>query len=444
MFDKFENFIQKNIRLKKTNSLLLAISGGADSVAMLHLFSKTAYECGIAHCNFHLRGEESDKDGELVEKLAKKYNYPFHKIDFDTKKYSSENGTSIEMAARELRYNWFEKIRDENNYDFIATAHHKDDIIETFFINLARGTGIRGLSGIKALSGKLIRPVLFADRVQILNYINENRLEYREDASNNDVKFKRNKLRHDIIPLFAEINPAHKQNMLKTIERLNITQQILNDKIGEIKANVVDEKDGQLFFSIPKLKQLNNLSFYLFELLNPYGFNGDQVESMVKSIDGIPGKSFYSVTHELIKDRENFILVPKYKKIQHSIQVSDSKGTVVLYGESKLQIKSISRTKGFKIPQQNDIVALDRDKLNFPLEIRNWQKGDYFYPIGMNRKKKLSDFFIDNKFTKIEKEKTLLLVSNGKIVWLISYRLDNRFKITDKTENILQIFIKNE
>jgi len=442
MHDKYKNYIRKTLELQEANKILLTISGGADSVVMLDLFSKTDYECGIAHCNFHLRGDESNKDEQLVKKLAKKYKYKFFQIDFFTKNYARNRGISIEMAARELRYNWFEEIRRDNGYDYIATAHHNDDVVETFFINLARGTGIRGLSGIKPVSGKTIRPILFADRNSILNYIKENKLEYREDASNNDVKIKRNKLRHDIIPQLAEINTAYKQNTLKTIERLNITGQILEEKLIEIKADVVKEKDNQLFFNISKLRQLNPLNFYLFELLYPYGFNSNQVDSIVHSIDGISGKCFFSGTHQLIKDREYLILIENIEIDEFSIKISNKNQQVKLLGNASLKIKSVNRTKSFKIPAQANIAALDKDKLNFPLEIKNWQKGDYFYPIGMNQKRKLSDFFIDNKFTKFEKEKTLLLLSNEEIVWVIGYRLDNRYKITDYTKNILLLTLQ--
>lgn len=437
MFNEFLIHSSNSFDFNKQTKILLTVSGGADSIVMLDLFSKTDYECGIAHCNFMLRGNESDKDAALVKKLAKKYDFSFFQTNFVTINYARHMGISIEMAARELRYSWFEKIREENKYDFIATAHHKNDEIETFFINLVRGTGIRGLSGIKPISGKLIRPILFASRDQILDYISTNKLKFREDASNNDVKFKRNKLRHKIIPEFAEINPAYKQNIHKSIELLNITKQILEEKINEIKAGIIEEKEEQLLFDIAKLKKLEPLNFYLFELLHPYGFNGEQVESIVKSIDGLSGKSFCSSTHQLIKDREYLIVVPKQKRQEISIKISDKQSIVNLIGQSNLQIKSISRSKSFKIPRQLNIAALDKDKLHFPLEIRSWLKGDYFYPIGMNQRKKLSDFFIDNKFSIIEKEKTLLLVSKGKIVWVIGHRLDNRFKITDATKNIL-------
>ncbi|RLD77103.1 MAG: tRNA lysidine(34) synthetase TilS [Bacteroidetes bacterium] len=429
MQNHFNTYLDNTLKLTSARSILLTISGGADSIVMLDLFSKTGYKCGVAHCNFHLRGDKSNKDEKLVRELAKKYNYPFYQIDFFTTNYATQKGISIEMAARELRYNWFEKVRRENGYDYIATGHHQDDVIETFFINLARGTGIRGLSGIKPVSGNLIRPILFADHQQILSYIKENKLEYREDASNYDVKYKRNKLRQDIIPELAEINPAYKQNILKTIERLNITNNILKEKLSEIKANVVEEKDEQLLFNISKLKELEPLNFFLFELLFPYGFNGEQVESIIKSFDGISGKSFYSSTYELIKDRNYLIIIPKQKTKRFSLKISDKLSVVKLKDNSSLQIKSISRTKGFKIPQQLNIAALDKDKLHFPLEIRNWQKGNYFYPIGMKQKKKLSDFFVDNKFSKIEKEKALLLISKGEVVWVIGHRLDNGIKL---------------
>jgi len=441
MFNEFYTYTAK--LFNKQNKILLAISGGADSVAMLDLFSKTSYMCGVAHCNFHLRAKESDKDEELVKNLAGKYNYPYFKIDFETKKYATENKISIEMAARELRYNWFEKIRQDNDYQHIATAHHQDDLIETFFINLARGTGIRGLSGIKPKSGKVVRPILFADRAQIMAYINHEKLKYREDTTNYDVKFKRNKLRNDIIPEFVEINQAYKKNILKTIERLNFTNQILQKSINKVKADVVHEKDQQLFFNIAKLKQIAPLNFHLFELLYPYGFNGEQVDSIVESIDGISGKCFYSATHQLVKDRDYLIVALKQNKLTKPILIANNQSIANISEQLSLQINTISITKSFKITKQANIATLDKDKLHFPLEIRNWQKGDYFYPIGMGRKKKLSDFFIDNKFSKIEKEKTQLLISEEKIVWIIGHRIDNRYKITSSTKNILIIEYKN-
>ena len=439
MYSNFINFIQEIINIEKSKKLLLTIGGGADSVVMLDLFARNGYECGVAHCNFHLRGSDSDKDEELVKKLSKKYNYSFYKIDFDTEKYASDNGISIEMAARKLRYEWFEKIRLENNYDYIATAHHSDDVIETFFMNLARGTGIRGLSGIKALSGNIIRPILFADKEQINNYVLENKLEYRNDISNDDVKFKRNKLRHDIIPEFGSINPAYKQNILKTIERLNITNKILQEKITEIKAEIIEEKNDQLFIDIYKLKKLNKPNFHLFELLHPFGFNGGQTEQIIESLDGISGKIFYSNTHQLIKDRNNLIIVKKQQSEKELQDISEYQNIVKIKGVNFLELKTIKRTSDFKISYKLNIATLDKDKLKFPLKLRYWQKSDYFYPIGMNKRKKLSNFFIDNKFSKIEKDRTLLLVSEDNIVWIIGHRIDNRYKITDKTKNIVQI-----
>ncbi len=444
MLNDFNTYWTNTLNLLPKNSVLLAVSGGADSVAMLNLFSKTNFECGIAHCNFHLRNEESDKDALFVKELAKKYDYQLFTINFDTEKYATEKGISIEMAARELRYNWFEKIRNENNYDYIATAHHKNDVIETFFLNLARGTGIRGLSGIKAISGKLIRPIIFAEREQILDYINKNSLEYREDTSNKDVKIKRNKLRHDIIPQLAEINPAYQKNIIETIERLDITNEILKNRVNEVAQTILTKKGNQVLISIKKLKEQVYSNFFLFEILNPYGFNQSQIKDIINVTDGISGKIFNSPTHQIVKDREHFILLPIKTSNTFSIEISDDQQKIKLTNNNYLKIETFSNTENFIIQKQTNIGVLDKDKLQFPLEVRSWETGDYFYPIGMKQKKKLSDFFIDNKFSKIEKEKTLLLISTKKIVWIIGHRLDNRFKITDKTKNIIQITFETQ
>lgn len=439
MQNNFDTYLKNTLKLAAENNILLAVSGGADSVAMLDLFAKAGFKCGIAHCNFRLRGKESDKDEELVAKLAKKYNFPFYKIAFDTKKHASDKGISIEMAARELRYVWFEKIRLENNYDFVATAHHRSDLIETFFMNLVRGTGIRGLSGIKPISGKLVRPLLFTDREQILNYIDKNILEYREDASNKDVKIKRNKFRHDIIPQLAEINPAYKKNIIETIERLNITNEILKEKVTGLEKKITTKNQDYVQINIHKLKEQTHARFFLFEILAPFGFNKSQTKDIFNALDGISGKSFYSTNYKLIKERGHLLILPNEQTKQISFKLQASQIKLNLQKHGLFELKEFEKTADFKIPHQLDTAALDKDKLQFPLEIRNWRAGDYFYPIGMNKRKKLSDFFIDNKFSNIEKKEALLLVSANKIVWIIGHRIDNRFKITGQTKNIWQI-----
>jgi len=438
MKQSFKKYLSTKLLLEGSEKILLAVSGGADSVVMLDLFAKAGYRCGIAHCNFHLRDTHSDKDEALVKKLAEKYNFPYFKIDFDTRKYAKENSISIEMAARDLRYEWFEKVRKKNDYDYIAVAHHSDDIIETFFLNLVRGTGIRGLSGIKAISGKIIRPLLFTSRTDILQYIKQNNLEYREDASNNDVLIKRNKLRKEIIPQLADINPSYRENILKTIKILDETQNVLQEKVDEFRKELINRQDEILYFDIQKILKSKNPEFYLFELLYPYGYNAAQVSDVYNSLNGNSGKVFYSAKYQLVKDRQFLILSPLSKTMpEQTVYLSEHQTETKINQKLKLKIEQYSYQTNY--PKDSKIAVLDKDKLQFPLTVRKWQAGDYFYPLGMNKKKKLSDFFIDNKFSRTEKENTYVILSNNDIIWIVGYRIDNRYKIVSETKNILQI-----
>jgi len=433
----FDNYLNQNIRILKSEKIILAISGGADSMAMLHLFSKSRFECCVAHCNFHLRGAESDGDDKFVEDLSFKYNYPFYKIDFDTKKYAKENGISIEMAARDLRYNWFDELRTKLDYQYIATAHHQDDMIETFFINLTRGTGIRGLSGIKAKNDRIIRPMLFTNHSSILAYMKTEKLDFREDSTNSDIKIIRNRLRHQILPILNELNHAAKENIIKTIENLQDTELIMLKEIEHCKM-VLNIKDKTNFkINIEKLKQFEPVNAYLFELLRPFGFTTTQLNDIKIALEGISGKIFYSKTHQLLKNRNDLIISTLQNKKPIQLQINEFDENLNLRENSQLEIQKISISGNFEIPKEPNIAAIDFDKLKFPLIVKEWEQGDTFYPLGMKKKKKLSDFFVDEKYSIIDKQKTLLLASDNQIVWVIGKRIDNRFKITEKTKTVL-------
>ena len=314
MLTQFKQFIENKLKLDAGNKILLAVSGGADSIAMLHLFSRTEFQCGIAHCNFHLRGNESDLDEILVKKLGEKYKFPYYKMDFETKQYADENGISIEMAARELRYTWFEKIRQENNYHFIATAHHQDDLIETFFINLTRGTGIRGLTGFRQKKDKIIRPMMFANRESISEFILTEKLEYREDESNSDVRIIRNKFRHIILPAFEEINASYRQNILQSIENLHDAEILMNSEVIKARTDIVKKSDEKIVIHIDKLLEYRTIHPYLFEILQPYGFNPEQIKDIEKALESESGKSFFSDDYQLVKDRNTLVMAPNKKK----------------------------------------------------------------------------------------------------------------------------------
>lgn len=437
MLKEFNTYIKKEKLFSKTDTILLTVSGGIDSIVMCELFHQAGLKFGIAHCNFQLRGDESDTDELFVEELAEKYNVQFHSVAFDTSAYAKKNKLSIQLAARKLRYEWFEEIRTQFDYKYIATAHHQDDSIETFFINLIRGTGISGLHGILPKQNYIIRPLLFSGKEQIELFAKKNKLKHREDSSNASDKYVRNKIRHQLIPVLKELNPNISQTIAEDIQRLSDTEKVYKKEITNKRSKIIKEDKNGLQISIKELKKLKPIEPYLFEFLYPLGFNSATIDEIIESLNGQSGKQFFSPTHRLIKDRD-FLIVENGKwKMgngkSHSIKKSQKS---LIAEELKLNFKSVSKTANYKLQTTNEATNIDFDKLQFPLEIRKWEKGDTFYPLGMKGKKKLSDFFIDKKISIAEKENTWLLTSANKIVWVIGLRLDDRFKVTDKTTKI--------
>ena len=441
MIEQFKNYIKKENLFKIEDKILLAISGGMDSVVMLYLFHKAGFNFGIAHCNFTLRDKESDADEIFVKKLSEEYKIPFFLKKFNTKQYAEENGISIQMSARELRLKWFYSLMKSENYDYVATAHHLDDQIETLLINLSRGTGIAGLHGILPKQKHLIHPLLFTYRKNISDFIKENNLNYREDSSNKTTKYTRNKIRHQIIPVFTDINPSFKNIVNKNIDRIRESEKIYKTEIRRVKKKVIYTKQNKIFINIRILKSFDNISTYLFEFLSEYNFNFQVVEDIVKSLDEISGKQFYSSTHRLLKDREYLIVASK--ETENELSFGDDyfieENLSEISKPVNLSIKIFDKNNDSIIPKDSNTASLNYSKLDFPLTLRKWKKGDYFYPFGMNKKKKLSDFFIDQKLSIIEKENVLLLCSKEKIAWIIGHRIDNRFRITDNTRKIYQL-----
>jgi tRNA(Ile)-lysidine synthase len=439
MQKEFQQFITANNLCSNKNQLLLGISGGIDSICMFHLFRQLEFQIGIAHCNFQLRESESDQDEEFVKNLAIQYDVPFFTIKFNTKEFAENEGISIQMAARDLRYDWFEEIRKEHNYDFITIAHNRDDVVETFLINLTRGSGIKGLTGIKPKSGNIIRPLLYASRNEITEYIEKQSFNYREDTSNKLVKYSRNLIRHEIIPLFEKINSGFRETVIDNISKLKDTETIYNTRIENTKNSILKIENQKILISLEKLNQLNPLSAYIYEILKPYGFSGTQSLDIIDSLEGISGKQFFSATHRLIKDR-NDLIIEEIQQIHNKTYYidQDSENTA---SPINLKITKQELNDEFEITKSNYIGFFDLDKIEFPLILRKWKKGDYFMPLGMRNLKKLSDFFIDNKLSLIDKENTWILESCNKIIWIIGQRIDERFKISDKTTNILKIEI---
>lgn len=437
MQKEFQQFIDSNNLCSNKNRLLLGISGGIDSICMFHLFRQLEFPIGIAHCNFQLRESESDQDEEFVKNLANQYDVPIFTIKFNTKEFAENEGISIQMAARDLRYDWFEEIREKHNYDYITIAHNRDDVVETFLINLTRGSGIKGLTGIKPKSGNTIRPLLYASRNEISEFIDKHNLKYREDSSNSSVKYSRNLIRHEIIPLFEKINSGFRETVIENISKLKDTETIYNASIDNARNSILRYENQKLLINLEKLNQLNPLSTYLYEILKPYGFSGAQSIDIINSLEGISGKQFFSATHRLIKDR-NDLIIEEIHQIHNKIYYIDQ-DTENITSPINLNITKQELNDEFEITKSKDIGLFDLDKIEFPLILRKWKKGDYFMPLGMTNLKKLSDFFIDNKLSLIDKENTWILENCNKIIWIVGLRIDERFKISDKTTNILKI-----
>ncbi len=439
MFDQFIHNIEEKQLFDSNQKVLLAVSGGIDSMVLLHLFEKSGFEYGIIHCNFQLRGEESDGDEQFVRDQVQQHGIPSYYETFETTEYAQVKGISIEMAARELRYEFFERIRSEHNYDYIATAHHQDDLVETFFLNLSRKTGIKGLSGIKDKKGKIIRPLLFVGREEIEQYAAQNYLDYREDSTNSQVVYQRNFLRHKILPLFSELNPAFKKNMLASVENLREAEKVYMSTIEREIEQIVTVEGESSVVSISALQRSEYAKTILLEILSEFGYNPSVVDEVFAGLGTLSGKQFFSKTHRLVKDREN-LFISELKNEEERIYYIEE-DDMELFAPLDISIDKLDGF-GFKIIKERHIACIDLDEITFPLLIRRWKQGDYFQPLGMTGFKKVSDFFIDQKIPIHEKENTWLLCSGKKIVWIMDHRLDNRFKVTSETQRVLKIEIR--
>lgn len=446
MLQAFKAYISSAGLFSQSDRILLAVSGGVDSIAMVRLFKDAGFNFGIAHVNFGLRGAESNGDEQFVRNIADQAGAPFYIKYFDTKQFAAEHKISIQMAARDLRYAWFDEILDEYNYTFVATAHHLDDQAETFFINILRGTGISGMHGILPKQGRVIRPLMFTTRDKILLFAKEMNLDWREDRSNNSRKYLRNKLRLDVLSELYKINPQFSIKLNESITHLRDVESIFNNHMAGITADLVQHSPEGTMISIDWVYEYEPHDTYLFELLKPYGFSYPVVKEIVRSLDTFSGKVFYSTTHRLLRDRENFIIQPLkdlstdpfYSEVLYIDQgMTNLDHPVCLCFNQTDRIDELPMGKA-------SIACLDMDKLEFPLKLRRWEKGDWFVPLGLKGKKKLSDFFIDQKVSLADKEKTWLLISGNDIAWVIGKRIDNRFRITSKTKKSFVISCVDE
>jgi len=442
MLYKFQNFILQNKLFNSSDTILLAVSGGVDSVVMTELFDLGNLKTSIAHCNFGLRGKESDEDENFVLQIAKKKKVRFHNRKFETKNFAAREKISVQMAARNLRKQWFSELIDEFGYTFYATAHHQDDQVETFFINLLRGSGISGLHGILPKVGNQIHPMLFTNRTEIEEFARENEISYRNDSSNLKTDYLRNKIRLQLLPVLKSIQKDYAEVITGDIERLKQAEQIYFQQINAVRNNLLIAADDEIKIPVDGLRELNPLDTYLFEFLEPYSFQFSDIKNIIHSLDGQSGKKFFSRTHKLVRDRE-FLVISRYKQDVDSDQnFIINEDTHEIRIPFKLNVTQIECSAGFQILKNPNIAMLDANGIVFPLEIRHWRKGDYFFPMGMNHKKLVSDFFTDNKFSASEKQKTWLLCSGRDILWIINHRIDDRFKITGSTKKILRLEIE--
>ena len=435
MLLKFQNHLSASFPFLQGKKLLLAVSGGIDSMVLVHLFQQLDYDFAIAHCNFQLRGEESDGDETFVKTICEQFKIPFHSIKFDTKQLAEAHKSSIQVTARNLRYDWFSKLLEENKIDFLLTAHQLDDSLETFLINLSRGTGLDGLTGIPMQNENIVRPLLPFSRDEIAAYAKENKIQWREDSSNASDKYLRNKIRQDIVPILKELNPSFLNSFQNTLDNLQQSQSLVDDASRIVYRKVVEDIHLQKKINLTELMQLPNYRAYLYQWLQPFGFTAwDDIYDLVNATSG---KQIFSTDYVLLKDRTDLIVFPKNESIE-----KESYWIVKGVKEVKIPL-NISFCKATDTSHQTrNTIFVDENKLTYPLEIRKWQEGDFFYPIGMEGKKKVSKFFKDEKLSLIDKSNVWLLCSDNQIVWIINKRQDNRFKVDNNTTNTLQIQAK--
>lgn len=428
MINKVQKFITENNLFSKEDKLLISISGGADSVCLFFVLKELGYQIQLAHCNFNLRGKESDDDQYFVDQLAKKYGLTLHLKSFQTEEYANTNHISIQMAARELRYKWFDQLLALNNLDVIITGHHQNDNIETFLINLIRGTGINGLCGIKPKNKNIIRPLLQITRKEIEEYLYQNNYKFCIDRSNTNVKYLRNKIRHMLIPLLKDINSSIEQTIIDEMSIFSGVNNIFQKEIDLIRDRLITEKSNAHRIKISELINLENLEVILFEVLRPFGFL--QIKKIIKAINSQSGKQFFSANYQLIVDREE-IIISSLENIPDDLEILELTTEIQAPVHMQFNISADA-----VLDKNSNIAKLDFDKLLFPLKLRKWKDGDKFKPLGMNNFKKLSDFFIDEKYSIFDKQQQWILCSGDDIIWIVGNRIDDRYKIDTNTKKV--------
>ncbi len=440
LIDKFQEYVARHELFTRQDKILLTVSGGVDSMVLMSLCVNSGYNVGVAHCNFCLRGQESDEDEILVQERARKYGIECYNRRFDTVGEMERTGESMEMAARRLRYTWFAELCEKHGYTVIAVAHHIDDSIETFFINLLRGTGLRGLTGIHKQVGRIVRPLMFATRKEILEYALQKHIPYREDSSNKTTKYLRNKIRLGLIPRIREINPRFPFIMHQNIERLISAQHFIQGAIDNIYAQAVTEQAGIYTLHVDRIADHSSREFVIYEILSSrFGFKGDTVDGVCKALaSNNSGKRFYSRSNVAYIDRGNIVITSIDDNDTCEITIREGQqraycGNSVLYFE----VCYVDDITTYNVP--DNVALLNADKISYPLTLRRWKEGDSFTPFGMAGSKKVSDFLIDAKMSMPEKSRQFVLLSDEKIAWLVGRRIGDEFRITEKTERVIRI-----
>ncbi|MFT3936306.1 MAG: tRNA lysidine(34) synthetase TilS [Chitinophagaceae bacterium] len=450
LLNQFISFIHKENLFSPKDKLLLAVSGGIDSVVLCELCHQAGYDFTIAHCNFQLRGAESERDEQFVRSLGNKYNKTVLVKKFDTNAYAVEKKVSIQVAARELRYAWFAELLTDDSrlttddsrltthhsrLTTLLTAHHADDNIETLLMNFFKGTGIAGLRGILPKQGKVVRPLLFAKKEDIKKFAEASRLNWVEDSSNQSDKYTRNYFRNQLIPLVKNIYPEAENNLANNLQRFREIELLYHQSIDLHKKKLIERKGNEIHIPVLKLQKTVPLASVLYEIIKDYHFSAEQTQEVIALLDSSTGKYVQSSTHRAIKNRNWLIISPNQSTAANNILIEE-KDSEVIYEAGVLTFQPNSQ---LPIPNSPSIACLDAEEIKFPLLLRKWKEGDYFYPLGMRKKKKLARFFIDQKFSKTDKEKMWVLESDKKIIWIVGHRIDDRFKITGSTKKTLLI-----
>lgn len=439
MLDQIRQFIESHRLFSlEADPVLVAVSGGLDSVVLLDVLHRLGAQVAVAHCHFGLREEDADADEQFVRKLAKQYDVPYFAEFFQTKAFAEQEGISTQMAARLLRYQWFEQVRQREGLAAVATGHHQRDQAETMLLNLTHGTGLAGLHGIQAKNGFVVRPLLGVGRDDLHDYLVENNLRWREDDSNDSPVYQRNLLRHEVLPVLREINPGLDQTMAATAERVGGAEEIVRRYVADTAAQARRDAPEATYFSIALLQNTAATALVLHEMLRPFGFSWAVTKEIVEAFTGLSGKQFDSPTHRLVKDRDQLVITPRRLARYGTFQLAEGQEDLLADG---MRLRATAHAAaGFAIPRSRSTAALDADKLKFPLTLRRWQEGDWFMPLGMQGKKHLSNFLIDQKVPLNLKEDVRVLASaDGKICWVVGWRVDERFKVSEETARVLAV-----